>query len=118
MPVAGWTTPMHKNYRAIGWTICVPNWQPQNGASTTDMSTPAEISNQAVKILIAEDSPTQALQLQHILESQGYQVHVAANGRLALEATQDFVPTLVVSDVVMPEMDGYELSRRIKSDPG
>lgn len=81
------------------------------------MSTLAEISNQAIKVLIAEDSPTQALQLQHILESQGYQVHAATNGRLALDATQHFVPTLVVSDVVMPEMDGYELSRRIKSDP-
>jgi DNA-binding response OmpR family regulator len=70
-----------------------------------------------VKILIAEDSPTQAQRLRHILERQGYEVDVAANGRLALEMAPRFRPALVISDVVMPEMDGYELSRRIKQDP-
>jgi PAS domain S-box-containing protein len=66
------------------------------------------------KILIAEDSPTQAQRLRHILEQQGYEVGVAANGRVALEMAPQFQPALIISDVVMPEMDGYELSRRIK----
>src|SRR6185437_6161101 len=53
---------------------------------------------------------------QYILERQGYQVTVAANGRLALEAAQRAKPVLIISDVVMPEMDGYELCSRVKAD--
>ncbi len=72
--------------------------------------------SQSVKILIVEDSPTQAQRLQHILEQQGYHVTHAANGRLALEAARSLRYTLIISDVVMPEMDGYELCRRVKSE--
>jgi hypothetical protein len=70
----------------------------------------------AIKILIAEDSPTQAQQLQHILEQQGHEVSVAANGRIALEMMPQIRPALVISDVNMPEMDGYELCHKIKTD--
>ena len=77
----------------------------------------AKPADAPVEILIAEDSPTQALQLQHILEEQGYNVTVTTNGRQALEAAQCQKPTLIISDVVMPQMDGYELCRRVKSDP-
>ena len=68
-------------------------------------------------ILIAEDSPTQAAQLRYILEQQGYSVISAVNGKLALEAALQYRPQLVISDVVMPEMTGYELCRHIKNDP-
>jgi two-component system sensor histidine kinase/response regulator len=68
------------------------------------------------EILIIEDSPTQAAQLQHILERHGFTVSAAANGREALNKMADKKPALVISDVIMPEMDGYELCRRIKSD--
>ena len=70
----------------------------------------------AVPILIAEDSATQAQQLQYILEQHDYRVTVAANGRLALEAAVRNRPALIISDVIMPEMNGYELCRRIKAD--
>ncbi|WP_211467105.1 sensor histidine kinase [Collimonas silvisoli] len=69
------------------------------------------------KILIAEDSPTQAQRLRNILEQQGYEVSVAANGRLALEMARQLPPALIISDVIMPEMDGYQLCRSIKADP-
>ena len=75
------------------------------------------VTSDVVSILIAEDSTTQAQRLQHILEQQGYQVTVAANGRLALEAAERSKPALIISDVVMPEMNGYELCRRVKADP-
>src|SRR5437899_6576754 len=81
------------------------------------MSTTAHRSNPSVKILVAEDSPTQAQRLRYILEQQGYQVEVGANGRLALELAQQFAPTMIISDVIMPEMDGYELCHRVKADP-
>ena len=69
-----------------------------------------------LEILIAEDSPTQALQLERALQKHGYHVTKAANGRLALEAARHRKPTLIISDVIMPEMDGYELCREVKSD--
>lgn len=72
--------------------------------------------NNTVEILIAEDSPTQAEQLQNQLEGHGYKVAAAANGRKALEALRRRRPALVISDIVMPEMDGYELCHAIKSD--
>jgi CheY-like chemotaxis protein/HPt (histidine-containing phosphotransfer) domain-containing protein len=69
-----------------------------------------------VEILIVEDSPTQAAQLRHILEQHDYRVSFARNGVEALNAIQDHRPTIVISDIVMPEMDGYELCRRMKED--
>jgi signal transduction histidine kinase len=82
------------------------------------MSTTTLPAKPPVNILIAEDSPTQAQRLRHILEQQGYHVTHAANGRLALQAAQRSKPTLIISDVVMPEMDGYELCRTAKADAG
>jgi two-component system, sensor histidine kinase and response regulator len=82
------------------------------------MSCAAKPADAPVEILIAEDSPTQAQRLQHILEQQGYHVTHAANGRLAFEAARRSKPTLIISDVVMPEMTGYELCRCVKSDAG
>ncbi|NQD94204.1 response regulator, partial [Pseudomonas sp. CrR25] len=66
------------------------------------------------EILIVEDSPTQATELQYLLESSGCQVRVARNGVEALECIAERPPTIVISDIVMPEMDGYELCRRLK----
>ncbi|MDB5324177.1 MAG: hybrid sensor histidine kinase/response regulator [Phycisphaerales bacterium] len=81
------------------------------------MTTTNPVPSQSVQILIAEDSPTQALRLRHILEQHGYQVTAATNGREALQSAGLRKPTLVISDVVMPEMDGYQLCEQIKSDP-
>jgi PAS domain S-box-containing protein len=67
------------------------------------------------RILVAEDSTTQAQRLQYLLEQAGHEVEVAANGRIALEMAIRKPPTLVISDIVMPEMDGYELTRQLKA---
>ncbi len=69
-----------------------------------------------IEILIAEDSPTQAEQLRYILENHGYQVIVAKNGRIALSSIRQNSPTVVISDINMPEMTGYELCKAIKAD--
>ena len=81
------------------------------------MNSPAKAAA-PLHILIAEDSPTQAIALQHILEQQGYRVTAATNGRGALDALRQAKPALVISDVVMPDVDGYELCTRIKADGG
>ncbi|MDD5180887.1 MAG: PAS domain S-box protein, partial [Gallionellaceae bacterium] len=69
-----------------------------------------------VRILIVEDSPTQAEQLAHLLEQRGYAVTTASNGREALAALEHAMPTLVISDVLMPQLDGYGLCKALKSD--
>ncbi|MFP5394102.1 MAG: hybrid sensor histidine kinase/response regulator, partial [Gammaproteobacteria bacterium] len=57
-----------------------------------------------------------AERLRRLIQSKGYRVRVAGNGRLALDLIAQQRPTLVLSDIIMPEMNGYELCRAIKSD--
>ena len=81
------------------------------------MSPGGENPTAGVDILIVEDSPTQALKLRHVLEKHGHRVTAASDGRKALAALAASVPTLVITDINMPEMNGYELCQRIKDDP-
>lgn len=69
-----------------------------------------------VEILIVEDSPTQAERLKYVLERQRYRFRGVSNGREALALMAEHAPTLVISDILMPEMDGYELCSHIKQD--
>ena len=66
-------------------------------------------------ILLVEDSPTQAQRAQLILEREGYSVTLASDGSKGLEQALASRPDLVVTDIVMPNMDGYEMCREIKS---
>jgi len=68
------------------------------------------------EILIVEDSPTQAIQLQNLLEEDGYKVSAATNGADALAHLGEHRPALVISDIVMPDMDGYEMCAKIKAN--
>jgi two-component system, cell cycle sensor histidine kinase and response regulator CckA len=67
-------------------------------------------------ILIVEDSPTQAAQLSFLLSEAGHEVTVAPDGERALAMMGEQRPLLVITDIVMPRMDGYELCRAIKND--
>ncbi|MDE2155241.1 MAG: EAL domain-containing protein [Xanthomonadaceae bacterium] len=73
-------------------------------------------SSGRVEILVAEDSPTQAEKLQYLLEEHGYAVVAAPDGKQALAAARRHKPALIVSDVLMPEMDGFALCGEIKRD--
>ncbi len=66
-------------------------------------------------ILLAEDSPTQAEHVRLLLEAEGYRVDVVGNGREGLERVQSAPPDLIISDVVMPELDGYAFCRAVKA---
>ena len=76
-----------------------------------------DIAPDELEILIVEDSPTQAERLRRLIQSSSYHARVAANGKLALDAIRERKPHLVLSDIVMPEMDGYELCRAVKAEP-
>ena len=69
------------------------------------------------RILAVDDEPNIVRLIQVNLERHGYQVDTASNGVQALEKIRANRPDLVVSDVMMPEMDGFELLSTIKRDP-
>lgn len=68
-------------------------------------------------ILVVEDSRTQAEFLGHILKKEGCPYVVAENGRIALDLVKQERPSIILTDILMPEMDGFELCRRIRQDP-
>jgi PAS domain S-box-containing protein len=71
--------------------------------------------NDKTEILIVEDSPIQAEILRRALAKEGYSVTVAGNGAEGLSVLKDLRPALIISDVMMPRMNGYEMCREIKN---
>jgi PleD family two-component response regulator len=67
-------------------------------------------------ILIVDDTPANLTVLSRILSNEGYRVRPAISGDLALRAAQKVPPDLVLLDIQMPGMDGYEVCRRLKAD--
>ena len=70
-----------------------------------------------IDILIVEDSLLQTTKLANFLNKNNYKTHLARNGREALDILKKHHPKLILSDILMPEMDGYELCSKIKSNP-
>jgi len=68
------------------------------------------------RILVADDSITTRTLEQSILESAGYRVHVVADGEQAWQALHNGSFDLLITDVEMPELDGFELTRRVRGD--
>jgi two-component system, NtrC family, sensor kinase len=67
-------------------------------------------------ILVVDDTPDNLRLLMGILSEQGYKVRPVPNGRLALAAAQGMPPDLILLDIKMPEMDGYEVCQHLKAD--
>ena len=67
-------------------------------------------------VLAVDDSMTQVMGMQILLQQHGYEVITAANGRLALEAVRERRPDLVVTDLQMPEMDGLQLVAALRQE--
>src|ERR1700722_1617309 len=69
------------------------------------------------RILLIEDSPTQLITIRRTLESEGYQILEAKNGAEGLARAYYELPDLIISDVVMSGINGYQLCRLVKNDP-
>jgi two-component system cell cycle sensor histidine kinase/response regulator CckA len=80
------------------------------------MADPRKTAPMGVTILVVEDSPTQLETLRFLLEEAGYAVIAATNGRKGLAAAKANAIDLVLSDIVMPELDGYGLCKALRAD--
>lgn len=83
------------------------------------MSEPALWRRDAVtgRVLVVDDQDTNRLLLRDLLEAQGHEVSEAVDGTEALQRIGDATPDVVLLDIGMPGMDGFEVCRRIKADP-
>ena len=77
---------------------------------------PNEQTNTLEDILIVDDNPVNLRLLSQMLSEQGYQVRAVTNGPRALESAQTVPPDLILLDIKMPEMNGYEACLRLKAD--
>ena len=68
-------------------------------------------------ILIVDDEPANLAALHEALDLEGYQVLVAANGKIALDCIDELQPDLILLDALMPILDGFETCRRVKANP-
>jgi two-component system, sensor histidine kinase and response regulator len=68
------------------------------------------------RILVVDDSPDNCFLVQSLLQEEGYQIDVAENGAEALAKIDEFNPDLVLLDAMMPIMDGYEVTRRMRQN--
>jgi two-component system, OmpR family, alkaline phosphatase synthesis response regulator PhoP len=71
----------------------------------------------AKKVLIADDEPNIVTALEFMLQKSGYEVHTVNNGTEALNQIEQFGPHLVLLDVMMPAINGYEVCQRIRQNP-
>jgi twitching motility two-component system response regulator PilH len=69
------------------------------------------------RILVVDDSSTYRQMISEVLAGQGHEIALAVNGADGLEKITSFRPDLVVLDVVMPEMNGYDVCRNLRKDP-
>jgi twitching motility two-component system response regulator PilH len=68
-------------------------------------------------ILIADDSPTEVFMLKKILEKHKHQIIIAEDGKQAIELTHNKKPNLIVMDVIMPNLNGFQTTRHLTKDP-
>jgi len=80
------------------------------------MSGHVETGRKPANILIVDDTPANLQVLSGMLEDRGYVTRPVTNGKMALQAAQNDPPDLILLDIIMPGMDGYEVCARLKAD--
>jgi DNA-binding response OmpR family regulator len=70
-----------------------------------------------IEILIVDDEPSIVVPIQFLMEQQGYNVMVAENGESALDIIYKYKPDLILLDIMLPRIDGYEVCEIVRLDP-
>jgi DNA-binding response OmpR family regulator len=71
----------------------------------------------AKKILIADDEPNIVVSLEFLMKQRGYDVRVVSDGEEALRAVGEFRPDLILLDVMMPRVSGYDVCQKVRENP-
>jgi len=83
-------------------------------------SSPVEQNNNSqesrANILLVDDDPSIIIALEFLMKQQGYQVQIAENGQQALDMVENFIPNVILLDVMMPGMDGFEVAKKIRAN--
>jgi len=74
------------------------------------------VSTIAKRILIIEDNPSFSRAINHIVEKEGYEVSTASNGMTGLRMAKDNPPDLLILDVMLPGLDGFEICSQLRAD--
>jgi two-component system, OmpR family, response regulator RegX3 len=82
----------------------------------TAVAVPSDVSERATRILLIEDEESLAESVRYNLEREGYVVSVAADGRSALERFREELPSLVILDLMLPELSGLDVCRLIRRE--
>lgn len=75
------------------------------------------MKNAKAKILLVEDDTLLMNLYSKKFEIEGYYIAVAENGKLGLEKAREIIPDIILLDIMMPEMDGFEVLKKLKADP-
>jgi CheY-like chemotaxis protein len=95
-------------------TMQIPDCEPAGGLPEFQQG---DIPMKEQVILVVDDEPYVIRSLRFVLKREGYQVETAANGKEALRKIIELRPALVILDLCLPIMDGYQVCRKVKGDP-
>jgi chemosensory pili system protein ChpA (sensor histidine kinase/response regulator) len=101
----------------LGDVLVVPDSPTASAATLLPVQTAkASTQSQTPLVLVVDDSITVRKVTQRLLQREGYRVALASDGLNALEKLAEEVPSVVLSDIEMPRMDGFDLARNIRND--
>ena len=105
--------------RGSEFTVQLPvtSLRPELDAVTEDWVDDPPLPLRLRRILVADDFPQSAETLARLLEKDGNEVQIAEDGLAAVEAAAEFLPDVVLMDIAMPRLDGYQAAKRIRQQP-
>lgn len=95
----------------------VTDQRPESESLEADQAEELPLPARCRRILVADDFPQSAETLARLLEKDGNEVQIAEDGVAAVEAAAEFLPDIVLMDIAMPRLDGYQAAKRIRQQP-